>query len=378
VLAMVSASLFRRAFRLYLPVLIITLMTTTYIYFGYYEYNRPFLMNHERYFPGDWNEEKPPRFPTYYAQLQFWSREMFDLTNLIWERTVYPWHDQHLWSILSEMRASLHLYVCLLMLAQCTRPIRLVFFALIAVLYFWWDHWEIWVYIGGAMVAQIDIILIEAEQKEATRLPSSSVEDFELNCIPSTWRSVCQSSTLRLPCRFSIRNTRPYMRYLGFFIAFYFLSYPINGPHEYAPGYMTLNRLIPEWMVRKDKFYSNIGTILLLFLLVRSPEHSKWRRFLNSKIPQYMGSIGFSFYLIHGPMMHAFGYMVPQYFWRTVVGSEGPNDVTNLEWIAAILCGWVLTLVASLWAADIWAREVEGRCGQVTKVLETYCFRVKT
>ena len=88
-LAMVSASLFRRAFRLYLPVFIITLMTATYIFFGQYEYNRPYLMNHGVYFPGNWNEEKPFQSHTYQKQLRFWSSEMFSLTNIITEHNPF-------------------------------------------------------------------------------------------------------------------------------------------------------------------------------------------------------------------------------------------------------------------------------------------------
>jgi peptidoglycan/LPS O-acetylase OafA/YrhL len=377
VLALVSASLFRRAFRLYLPVLIITLVTATWIYLGLYEHNRPYLMDHGRYFPGDWNEEKPRRYPTYFQQLRFWSKEMFEITNFIWEKTVYPWHDQHLWSILSEMRASLHLYICLLMLAQCTRRIRIIFFALLTVLYFCWNHWEIWIYILGAMIAQIDIILTEADQRNKTPLPSASTEKLEPMSLSSSRASTLPSILRRLPRCLSSHETCPYLRFLGFTLAFYLLSYPIKGPHSLAPGYMTLNLLIPSWMERKDKFYPNIGTALLLFLLVRAPEHSRWRRFLNSKLPQYMGSVGFGFYLVHGPIMHLFGYMVPQWVWWAWLGVEGGNHVTDSQWILGILCGWVPTLVASLWAADVWTREVEGRCVKVVKLLEGWCFRGK-
>ena len=42
-LTSVSTSLFRRAFRLYLPVFVITLMTTTWVYLGLYEHNRPYI-----------------------------------------------------------------------------------------------------------------------------------------------------------------------------------------------------------------------------------------------------------------------------------------------------------------------------------------------
>lgn len=58
--ALMYASNFCRAFPLYLSVLIIALMTATWIYLGLYEYNRPYLMDHGKCFPGDWNEKKAP------------------------------------------------------------------------------------------------------------------------------------------------------------------------------------------------------------------------------------------------------------------------------------------------------------------------------
>ncbi|RJE17207.1 acyltransferase [Aspergillus sclerotialis] len=52
VLLNVSGALFRRAFRLYLPVLIVTLITAHYIHFGFYEGNRVYITDHEKLFPG--------------------------------------------------------------------------------------------------------------------------------------------------------------------------------------------------------------------------------------------------------------------------------------------------------------------------------------
>jgi peptidoglycan/LPS O-acetylase OafA/YrhL len=378
VLASISASLFRRVFRLYLPVFIITLMTATWIYLGLYEHNRPYLLDHQKYFPGEWNEPKPLQYSTYCEQLKFWSSEMFDLTNIIWEETFYPVHDQHLWSILSEMRASLHLYLCLLMLAQCTGRVRLVFFSILIVLYFYWNHWDIWVYILGALVAQIDIILTEAQQRNKSPLLSSFQEKLEPMELEQSIRPSLSNTTYQLPRQVSNHITLPSLRFFGFLLAFYFLSYPIDGSRDYAPGYMTLNLAIPDWMTRKDKFYPNIGTAILLLLLVRSdPKTSKWRKLLTSKIPQYMGSISFGFYLVHGPIMHLFGFMIPQWVWWGWLGLEGGNNTTDFQWITGVLCGWVPTLVVSLWAADVWTREVEERCVRFVKVLEGWCFHRK-
>ncbi|KAI9659236.1 MAG: hypothetical protein M1831_003818 [Alyxoria varia] len=375
-LSTVTGSLFRRAFRLYLPVAFISLISTVWLTLGLYEHNRPYLLDHEKYFPGEWNEPRPIRYDTYYEQLRFWSSEMFGVTNIIWEKTFYPIHDQHFWSILSEMRASLHLYLCLLAVAQCTRRVRLVFFLCLTFIYFCWNHWEIWVYILGAFVAQVDVILTEKAKKNSAPL-SPSQEKLEPMDIdgPSGVQNILRKASGGVQ-RFSSRASFTSLRFFGFLTAFYLLSYPTYGFHLHAPGYMTLNKAIPHWMNRKDKFYPNIGTALLLFLLVRSdPQTSKWRKFLNSRIPQYMGSLSFGFYIVHGSIMHLFGYMIPQWIWWHWLGLEGPNNTTDFQWIVGLIAGWIPTFIVSLWAADVWTREVEGRCVKWVKALEKYCFR---
>lgn len=379
VLVNISGALFRRAMRLYLPTLIITMITAHYIYFGYYETNRPYLLDHAQLFPGDWNEPKPEQFATYYEQMCFWATEMFDLTNIFAPGAVYPSHDQHLWSILAEMKGSLFLYMILIATAQCRVYVRLAVMCLMTYMYFLWNHWEIWVYILGAIVAQIDLLLTEREDRKNQLLPSGVPDRFP----PSPPRSPAPDEMKRQdqypwtqyfrPSTIMPTTGRAWLRILGFLVAFYFLSYPIHGSRDYAPGYVWLNQIIPEWMDRKDKFYPNIGTAMLLLLLARSDPHtSKWRWILNTNVAQYLGKISFALYLVHGPILHAFGYMLPQRIWW-MMGIQGV-DATDAVWSAVVFVGWAFSLAVSLCVADVWTREVESRCVKAVKKLEDICF----
>lgn len=379
VLVNVSGALFRRAFRLYLPTFIVTLITAHYLYFGLYEGNRPLLLDHERMFPGVWNEPKPEQFATYYAQMHNWAREMFDLSNLFTHGAVYPWHDQHLWSILAELKGSLCLYLIIIATAQCHKQIRLAAMCIMTVMLFLWNCWEIWVYIIGAIVAQIDLFLTEREQdKKMTLTPDRrELPPSPLPHSPAKQDEKQPADTWSPPSAYSLPtskiNLHFNLRTFWFLVAFYLLSYPIDGSRDYAPGYMTLNLLIPEWMERKDKFYPNLGTGLLLLLLARSdPARSTWRRILNSGLAQYLGRISFALYLVHGPILHAFGYMIPHRIWWAM-GTEGV-DTTTGPWSTAIIIGWAISLAVSLWAADVWSREVESRCVKAVKKLEDVCF----
>ncbi|KIX02035.1 uncharacterized protein Z518_07974 [Rhinocladiella mackenziei CBS 650.93] len=368
VLLNVSGALFRRAFRLYLPVLIVTLITAHYIYFGFYEENRSYISQNPKYFPGTWNEPKPPQFAAYHEQLRFWAREMFDLTNIFKHGAVYPDHDQHLWSILAEFKGSLFLYLILIATMQCRRYVRLATMCIMTYMFFLWNHWEIWVYILGAIVAQVDLLLTEQEQERKItlvpeRLPPSPPHS------PASEHKPLETWHRQIPPR----NMKFYLRFFGFLVAFYFLSYPIDGYTDYAPGYITLNRLIPEWMERKDKFYPNIGTAILLLLLARAdPTTSIWRRILNSDLAQYLGKISFGLYLVHGPILHAIGYMIPHKIWWWI-GTEG-IDTSNIPWTIVLCIGWSISLALSLWVADVWTREVESRCVKGVKKLEEVCF----
>lgn len=395
VLLSVSGSLFRRAFRLYLPVFLITLLMTTYIHLGYYEQNRPLLLNWTRLFPGDWNETKPEMYETWYEQLKFWALEMYELCNFTNYGTFYPLHDQHLWSILSEMRASLHLYGCLIALAQVKRQARLVCLCLLVLAYMWWNHWEIWVYLLGAVVAHIDQLLTEREhtQKAAgsRSLPLTTIvptpaslsaaelekeDDLTVSSkAPSLWESFSSLCTLDTADCIHTSTAFQALRTTGFIIAFYLLSYPIHGSRgDKAPGYETLNQFIPEWMDRKDKFYANWGTFLLLLLIVRSdPQTSRWRKMTSHWLPQYLGKISFAFYLVQEIIQHSFGYLIPHHVWWAF-GVEGV-DTGPAGWLSAIMVGWTFTLIATLWTADCWTREIEGRCIKLVKWLEGLCFR---
>lgn len=369
----VSGALFRRALRLYLPVFLITLLTAHYIYFGFYEGNRGYIEDHGKLFPGEWNEPKPEMFDSYYRQIRNWMREMFDLTNIFDPGSVYPYHDQHLWSILAELKGSLCTYMVLVSTAQCRKYVRLGVLCFMTYMFFLWNHWEVWVYTLGAIVAQVDLILTEREENKNLNLtPPRQMPPSPPHSPKPEYKPPPPKWTEYVPPP-SKEWIFPVLRIFGFLVAFYFLSYPIDGWRDYAPGYMTLNYFIPHWMERKDKFYPNIGTALLIFLLARAnPTTSKWRRVLNSEVPQYLGKISFALYLVHGPVLHAVGYMIPHRIWWSM-GTQ-MVDTGDYTWAATIMVGWAISLMLSLWAADVWTREVESRCVKAVKRWEEFCF----
>jgi peptidoglycan/LPS O-acetylase OafA/YrhL len=370
IFATISRNLFRRTFRLYLPVFAITFGTAMYIMFGFYESYRPLLLDHEKLFPGDWYEPKPLQHGLF-KQLAVWMHEMFDLTNVVTENTVYPFHDQHLWAILAEMRGTLHLYGVLVALSQCRPHIRLIAMLGVSVLYFYWNHWEVWVFILGAMVAQADLLLSSSRSPKSHE--ASHDHGFEPAPSERTYHQQMHQWTQYGMATAQDAHFQNGVRYAGFVVALYFLSYPVDGARDYAPGYLWLNWFIPRFMVRKDKFYPNIGTAILLLMLAQSnPSTSRWRRLLTSKLPLYLGKISFAMFLVHGPVMHSIGYMMPHKMAWTF-GTE-LQALSDGAWAMVVGFGWTVTLLLTLWAADVWHREVEGRCIAMMDYLERVCF----
>jgi peptidoglycan/LPS O-acetylase OafA/YrhL len=370
----ISRNLFRKSFRLYLPVFAITFCTAVYIMLGFYESYRPLLLDHEKLFPGDWYEPKPQQH-SMLKQAGIWLHEMFDLTNVVTENTVYPFHDQHLWAILAEMRGTLHLYGVLVAVSQCRPHIRLIAMMGISVLYFYWNHWEVWVFILGAMVAQADLMLSTRPRAAANFRPN---DDHEFEPAPSAAAAAATHDPVGQWTEYGMSTAKDErfqkgLRYVGFVVALYFLSYPVDGARDYAPGYLWLNWFIPRFMVRKDKFYPNVGTAILLLMLARSnPTTSRWRRLLTSKLPLYLGKISFAIFLVHGPVMHSIGYMMPHKMAWTF-GTE-LQALSEGTWAVVVGFGWTVTLLLTLWAADVWHREVEGRCVDMMETLERVCF----
>ena len=374
----ISGNLFRRVSRLYLPVFVMTLISAHYIYFGFYEYQRNLYAQRDRYFPGPFTEPWPQQYSSYLSQLNDWRDDMWKLMNF-WAHSYRPRHDVHLWSILVEMQGSLVLYLTLLATAQCHKYVRLVMVCGMTCVTLLWDHGETWMYVGGASVALIDLLLTERQTEKAIQLPATQTAPMALPTVPTM-------STIRiryqhvLVSHFKDAPTTAIttIRFLLHIAAFWTISYPMwgysySGFESIAPGYETLNSFIPAAMEQKERFWPCVGTMIFLLLLARAdPETSIWRQIFNSDLAQYLGKVSFGVYLVQGPLLHAFIYLVPHWVWWSM-GAEGIS-ASNTVWTMGIAVGWVVGLVVVLWAGDVWQREVEMRTVKVAQRFEKWCF----
>lgn len=354
----ICSSVFRRLFRLYLPVVASTLLVVMATRMDLLEITRVSLAD-SKIFPGT-REKHLERFDTLGQQLLFWYREMAKLTS-VWEwKPFYPLHDQHLWTIQYEFRSSLVLYLCLTLVARARVYVRLVLLLLLSMYALYSDRYEIMLYLWGASLAQWDVIRGSNVEKQSP-LPVDADKRFN-GLHPTSTEN--QTWTLTTQARSHLSQV---LRGIAFLFSLWLLTSPTTG-YKTAYGYKTLSHLIPPFWTRKEKFIPALGSALLLWLLSHSSATSFSQKALTSHTIQYIGKISFSLYLMHGPILHIYGYLVPIWVWRVI------DRETVIGHCVGLGVGWVGNLLVVLWAADVFNREVDGRCVKITRWIEEKCF----
>ena len=72
---------------------------------------------------------------------------------------------------------------------------------------------------------------------------------------------------------------------------------------------------------------------------------------------------------MHGNILHMFGYWVPHAYWSRFGGQD-----SLFGWTVGLAVGWVVNLCAVLWAADVFAREVDARLAALVQRLQGWAF----
>jgi len=333
-----SSSVFRRGLRLYVPCFVSTFLVLIAVRIGLYEmtqslYDDPNFIRNAR-------ESHRVRLDTLTEQLWDWAYKMFDFVHP-WDWNVYGGsvdYDRHLWTIPTEFRASMVLFLTHFAVARLRTPIRLV---MLGGLIWWalhWDRWEVILFWSGCILAEIDLIKLSRRQSHLhAKAPSLS---------PST--------------------QTPFWHYfwiLNFFVGCYLASYP-DDAGDSTPGFRTLTLYIPAYYTEQRRFWQSIGATHI----VLSTNNSAWlQSWFTTPLAQYLGKISYSLYLMHGPIIHTFGYLAMAWWW----GWTGMEDGWRYEsgFFAAGCC----IVGAVVWAADVFwravdapsvrfARWVEGRC----------------
>ena len=313
-----TVSVFGRGMRLFLPPLISTFAVMLAVRMHWYDF--PYEDHMRGLIP-----RHPERLPTFWAQLKNWLRFVLgELTNPWKWNTTPSKYDSHLWTIPIQFKSAMILFLVILGLARARPRVRRSLVALFFSYCMFANRWDVAAHLGGMFLADLDL----------ERQSSLSVSSR-----PSTFSTIFWSCTFTLGL------------YLG--------SFPRQTAGAGALGYGTLALLTP-W----HKHWHTLAAVLLVWSLGHAPALSAP---FTSRPLLYLGKISFSLYIVHGPVLHTFGYAAAPVMWRFT------GDHTEFQW----QLGWALGLLVlsplALWGADLFWRGVQRPVGEVVRSVEKWC-----
>lgn len=383
ILEAISGAVFRRPFRLYLPIIVANGIIATLV-----QTNFPFQNNHINGFG------VPITAPTPYYQFHHWLESVghvfyvFKIHGLrgdTWD-PASPYISAT-WTIPTEFKGSIIVFLVLLALARAKKWIRLSLVTMVGVYWqFKRGDSDMALFCAGMLAAELSIVITPAFTYE----------------IPNRL----------LPWLSPRSRHRLHHAVAGFWfiIALYLLSYP-DFAAPVTPGYRTL-ALADSYPMGAQTFWVSIASILFLFVLIYSPparlptrptlglashEHRSdgpagdqhrdpsteplYQRLFTSRLAQYLGFISYGMYLSHEAVNCSVGiiYANPGYdmtkdYYAILATLEGPareSFVTQTRWsyLMLLLPGWILNTIAVIWVGDVFTRAVDTPCVRLTRLL---------
>lgn len=327
-----ASSTFRRFFRLFLPCFASTFIVMWLLNLNFYEFTREFGSSR------GWM-----RFggPIHVAKAASWWDQFKDwascAVNMVWVWSFELFggrnrYDTHTWTIPVEFRGSLVLFLCQSAFSRKTPYLRMALFVAVAIFVHAWGRWDVFLFIAGPVLAEIDIILSAGagwHSQSQTRPGGGRLSLFWV--VHVFWIVVCLT---------------------GLFL----LSFPEVAGIA-SPGFSTLSQHIPTSMPMPDKhrYWPMWGAI---FYVAAINNLKLLASFFNTRFIQYLGRISFSIYLVHGPLHHTFGYAVYMLVFQHIFGFVPGELMGPLFNFAFGIC-FIINLAAIVWAADVFMRAVD-------------------
>ena len=328
-----SSSVFRRGIRLFGPTMIGTFITMLFTNAGYFEAGKS-----ERTDPITYrgnNEEHPVLLSRFHEQVWDWLRSMGYLISNVWNWDLYfNNYDPHLWTIPLEFRSSVVLFIALLGLSRLRPVPRLILMScVVSLCLVYWARWEVFLFLAGMVFAELDLangVFTETpllEEKQTSR-----------------------------SCRW------PGWLWAGIMLIGLFLNSCPSLQPENAPGYMYLATFVPEpYNWQPGRPFQAIGGCLVVWSFMHLPSV---QRIFTTAIAQYLGQISYAFYIVHGPILHGFGYSFVLRCW-SLTGRK-----TDVGFASGLGLAVLVILPLAIWAADLFWRAIDIPCVEFAKWIE--------
>ena len=309
-----ASSIFRRALRLFIPPMITTLFVAFAVHFRLYR--SPY-------------EDMPgttPRHPKVLGSMVF---QLSDWTRFVFEDLTHPWtwksprseYDSHLWTIPIQFRASMIVFLTLLGLAKTRVIVRSAILLALWVYSLQQGRWDVALFFAGILLS-------------------------EINLESRNWSSL---------------RARLFSKVV-FVSGLYIGSFPrLHGAGRATPGFV--------WMAtlnQQPRFWQSLAATLLVGAMSKD---ALLQGIFNWSPLRYLGKISFSLYLVHGPLLHLFGY----WFVSAFLGWTGKSSTSQYQ--SGVLLALVFLTPIVLWVADVFWQLVDRPCGNWVRRVESWCFR---
>jgi peptidoglycan/LPS O-acetylase OafA/YrhL len=329
VVVTLSSSTLRRTMRLLAPTTISMFIEMFAIQLGFFEHSRSNL----HLFPGAQVGLFPaPMTNTLLEKFTQLRQDVLGMGN------IFNWSDYHngtfdgnLWTIGFEYRCSMALFLLILATCRIHNPlIRRTLVITMAIIYNPYMRWDFHLFMGGMLLADFD---------------AWSDNDSEPNI------------------------SGKHQLFWGFitFAGLFLCSCPMNEP-QVALGfeYITLlgKMVYPAFSFR---FAWSIGAGCMVAAAMHSI-HVRW--VLETKVVQYLGRISYMLYVVHGPLLRAWGLTIVPFIWRCMTPEISGSSPA---FYPGMILGYFFFLAVVIWWADVYTRLLDDKCVALARWFENKC-----
>ena len=258
-------------------------------------------------------------------------------------------YDAHVWTIPVEFKSSITIFILAIGTSRFSSRWRLLLHGVV-VLYCAQQGYRTFLFVAGMMVADLDLI-----RKHRERVANLRAFGPLLGA-PSTYSKPTSSQ------RF---DTTSAAWGFCFLVGLYVLSIPFIEPVTASP-YVFMANLLPAYVVEKNKLIRSVAAVMTTWSCVHFGGIAP---ILNSRIAQYLGKISFALYLTHGLVIRSLGYVVIGRL-RAYSGAYVRERTSLGEFIFIWVCGYVVVLPVCLWAADLFWRSIDTPSVELARWLE--------
>ena len=335
-----SSSVFRRAGRLYFPSMIAVVTCGFLTWAGAFRYATSTARS-EAPVVFELHESTPPHYDSFIVQIADAVKNAWWMTYFWrWKSTTTPGdYNLHLRTIPTEFRCSMVLFLSLIATSRLQTRWRLSYLLTFITYCIATNRRHAVLFLSSMLLAEID--LIQSDRISAA-LPFSNAPH-------------------RMPGHNYNRLIPPILFTLGLFL----VSSPvIEAP--LTPGYRTLCAILSpippssNFLGYPGSLLQCLGAILITWSVANSNPSSFVASFFTNPVAQYLGSISYALYIVHGNVLNSLLYALMPTIASTAGGFGTMNPFGTLvtvgtmpKFVAAWLMGMAIALPVTVWTADL-------------------------